>query len=521
MTLVGALRPAGTGAHGTVGAAGLATLAIATIASTWIALPVAAGLAIVLMVAIVYATTVWPRAMLIVAGIVPLADPFTFMNVLGPSAVPWAQFVSEGLLLLVGSVIVARAARIGLLREAFDHPATPWLLAFTAVVGASALLNAVPPHVALAGFLFTVEAIAFFYLARMVGFTLRSATWGLAVLVVIMAGIAASAILQALLAPDILWFRAFSGSFGEGGRVTGFFGNPNSLGAMIGLVLPLPAFAVTALRGRWRLIAAIVTFVMLLALLLSFSRGAWLGTLVALPLVAILADRRALVAVTLLGAAALLTASAMPRNLLVETGTEPPVVEGEPVDDPGFIFVGTTVDRVKAVGDSDDLRLRFLVEGLPIIADRPVLGAGPGRYGGAAAVIFDSPVYEQYGTSLYGFHTVHDFWLHMAGEVGVVGALTFAGFLVAIGRRGLLAARRSAGIERALIAGCLGGMLAMSINTLTEMLLEGNSTAFPFWLVVALGAVIAERRVTAQESELTADDGLPERSRQDPQVEPE
>jgi hypothetical protein len=61
----------------------------------------------------------------------------------------------------------------------------------------------------------------------------------------------------------------------------------------------------------------------------------------------------------------------------------------------------------------------------------------------------------------------------------------------------------------------------MSINSLTEMLLEGNSAAFPFWLVVAIGATIADRRLRDRGSELAADEGLPHRARQDLQVEPE
>jgi O-antigen ligase len=136
-------------------------------------------------------------------------------------------------------------------------------------------------------------------------------------------------------------------------------------------------------------------------------------------------------------------------------------------------------------------------------------------------VIFDSPIYDEYGTSLYGFHTVHDFWLHMLGEFGVLGTLCFGGFLATIGWRGLAAARRSTGLERALLAGCLAGALAMSVNSLTEMLLEGNSAAFPFWLVVALGAVIADRRLGDRGSELAAAERLPEGPRQDSQIEPE
>ena len=62
--------------------------------------------------------------------------------------------------------------------------------------------------------------------------------------------------------------------------------------------------------------------------------------------------------------------------------------------------------------------------------------ARPGRYGGAAADIFPTPVYPEYGTNaLFSSptqRTVDNFWLHIAVEGGALGLLALVAAILAV-----------------------------------------------------------------------------------------
>lgn len=462
----------------------LLVLPVAVGLSSWLSGPLAFILAAVLLPLLFVASYRWPRAMLVVSAIAPFADPLVLGLLIGPALSPALRFFSEGLLAVVGLGVMVRAWRQGTLLTAFRHPLTWWLAAFILVAAASAILNGVPILIAVAGVVFTVDALALFYLPRMIGFSGVAARHTFVAWLCVLALAATLAVGQDLLDPALLGLRTFAGTFGEGARATAFFANPNMLGAVLGLGSPLVLFAIPRQVGvrRWLLVS--LGFVVMLALVLTFSRAAWAATVVGFGAVALLLDRRVLLIGFGLAAAAVLAASAMPRNLLVDpqqramSGATPSVLN-------------STIDRVDAVSGGHDLRTRFLLEGIPIVEAHPVLGVGPGRYGGAAASIFGTPVYAAYGTGLHGFHTIHNFWLHLLGELGALGLLAFLGMLLSVAVELVRAARQSTGVRFVLLAGGLAGAAVMSVHSGAEMLLEGNSAAFAFWFLLGLGSAVA------------------------------
>ncbi|HYN64588.1 MAG TPA: hypothetical protein VES36_08290, partial [Candidatus Limnocylindrales bacterium] len=82
--------------------------------------------------------------------------------------------------------------------------------------------------------------------------------------------------------------------------------------------------------------------------------------------------------------------------------------------------------------------------------------------------------------------TVDNFWLHLLVETGALGVLAFAGAIAAGAAGALRAARRSAGLRRALLAGCAAAITIVGIDSITEMVLEGNTTAFAAWFLVGI-----------------------------------
>ena len=178
----------------------------------------------------------------------------------------------------------------------------------------------------------------------------------------------------------------------------------------------------------------------------------------------------------------------MPRNLLIPAEDLPLYFpeSGAPS------IIDTTVDRLDAVYERRDLRLRFIREGFPIVTDNPVLGVGPGRYGGAAATIIPSPVYAEYGTDLYGFRTVHNFWLHLFGEVGVVGGAIFVVLVLGLWLRMARAARHETDpVTFVILAGTATAIGIVALQLLSQMIFEGNFPGFLVWMVIGLASAIA------------------------------
>jgi O-antigen ligase len=436
------------------------------------------------------ATWRWPRAMLVVIVLAPILDRFIIAPLISAQIGSVAQYLSEALLAVIGLVLLVMAWRDGRLIPAVQHPATIGLVAFVVLGLISALLNGVPPMTVAAGFFYTLDALAIFYLCRMVGFTHRQAVIALGAVGVAVVLMAVIGIGQAVLAPNILGLDVVKGRSGEAARIGSIVQNPNALGSLIALILPLTLFGSIRLptpRMRWAMAAA--ALVLAMALLLSYSRGSWLGLIFATVAITIVLDRKVLLAAIGIAALAFVLVNVMPRNLLASG-------PGAAVPPPDFNLIDTTTGRVGKVGTGRDLRTQLILNAIPILRDHPLLGVGPGRYGGAAADHFASPVHRQYGTDklLRWQQTVDNFWLHLLIEAGILGA---AAFVVLIGAvvAGLLRRVRhvAAGSRYVMTAGILLATCAGVIITGTTMGLEGNTVAFMFWFVVGIGSLYAAK----------------------------
>ncbi len=436
----------------------------------------------------VLATLRWPRAMLVVVVLAPIVDRFIIAPLITAQVGSMAQYLSEGLLVVIGVVLLVVGLREGRVLPALRHPATIALSAFVALGLISALINGVPALTMAAGFFYTLDAVAIFYLCRVVGFTHRQAVLTLGAVGVVVVVMALISIGQGLLRPDILGLEAIKGRSGEAARLGSLVRNPNLFGSLIAMILPFTLFGSVRLRtprARWLMAAA--ALVLAMALLLTYSRSSWLGiTLATLGITAFL-DRRVLLAGIGVGALAVLLVTFMPRDVLVASspggGSKPP----------DFNVVGTTTERVGTVGAGRDLRTLLVLNAMPILRDHPLLGVGPGRYGGAAADHFSSPIHAQYGTAkLLKFQqTVDNFWLHLVIEAGILGAAAFVAAISVVVAGLTRRVRQVSGSRYVVTAGILVAMVAGIIITGTTMGLEANTVAFMFWFVLGIGSLYA------------------------------
>ena len=475
--------PRTTAEFGTAATATL--LVIATVLGSRVSLAWFVVPALLLVALVAAASLVWPRQMLMVVVLSPIFDRYLVPGLLTPDAEKIAHLMSEVLLAAVGLVLVAQSARRGTLRAGLAHPLPPLLGVFVLASFTSALINGVPATQAIAGIVFTIDAVALFVLARIVRFRVGDGLTAIGAFVglLIVAGVVAIA--QALLSPHILGLTALIGRFGEPFRLASFFGDPNVFAAFLSAAIPILLFGASGLRTpRGRRLALAAAALLLLSLWLSYSRGGWLGAVGGFVIAALLLDRRALRIGLAVGVFAFVVALIMPRNLL------DPSLNVQRPD-----LLQSTVGRASTIGSGKDLRTLLIANAVPIVVDHPLLGVGPGRYGGAAASIFGTPIYRQYGTDLLlkdpNQRTVDNFWLHLLVESGIIGILAFVAMVGSAVLPIVRRAREAGWGRRVALAGIVGAVLCLVVNSLSTMLLEANSVAYLFWFLLGLGSVLA------------------------------
>ncbi|MBO5796854.1 MAG: O-antigen ligase family protein, partial [Clostridia bacterium] len=323
---------------------------------------------------------------------------------------------------------------------------------------------------------FQVRSIGVFYILYFVVRTLRFGKREFVLLVDVLQGMAAvlflfgaiekitskTVLFPAFVSEKILYASNFA-------RVYGLLANPNTYALFLVLVLFLSVFRRLLFQTPT---SPAVYGLMLCSLLLTMSRSGALALgmgLLALGVYVLVKQRRtfpfkafgASLAITLLigfggyfgikeGATLYYNAVIAPPKVSVqETDPKPSDPSGEttaPVTPPttaapkptppeGTVDLGTS-DRFDDMFSNKELansladgRLFFIKNGLQVLKDHPVFGAGFSAFGSAATLSYSSPIAKTYGlpTSFYADNE----YIKVLAENGLVGFLLFAAFLLA------------------------------------------------------------------------------------------
>ena len=251
-------------------------------------------------------------------------------------------------------------------------------------------------------------------------------------------------------------------------RAYGTFEQPNPYGGYLGLVLPL-AYGVLLGTGKleyWRywildigrLIAVLGLATMGAALIMSWSRGAWLGFAAAFILMNLAHSRRAAILfalLCLLVASVLLLGSiqALPQSIIQRITDFLPYlrvldVRGVKVTDANYAVVERMAHWQAAWG---------------MFNDRPWLGVGIGNY---------EPVYPAY--SLPGWTEplghAHNYYLNIAAEAGLIGLAAYLVLWGAAFWQAWKVVRTTQGYWRGVAAGILGVLTHLSVHNFFDNL---------------------------------------------------
>lgn len=258
-------------------------------------------------------------------------------------------------------------------------------------------------------------------------------------------------------------------------RATSVFGDPNELGAFAAVVLVLACGFGLAAARRWeRFLAGAGGALALAALLLSLSRGAWLGAVVGMVALAVLlpgARRnigRLVVAAALVAAVLLAVAPGSPGEVAEERLST--------LTNPG--------------ANPDELRPRAWRLAGDLFASHPLLGIGPGGFTDAAGLAGRGEV--------TGAAHAHNLLLTVGAEGGLLGAALLVGLAAALGRATWRRVRAGPGVpfgERPLLAGPAAALLVFVGQGAVDFTFRNATILLLAWMLV--GLLLAGQRLVA------------------------
>jgi len=216
-----------------------------------------------------------------------------------------------------------------------------------------------------------------------------------------------------------------AGSLGPGGtsvRVFGTFGQPNPFGGYLNFAAPLAiSLALFGRDTRERWVAAGASVILLLAQGLANSRGALIGLVVAVVVIAVLGWRRERLAIVA-------AVFGVPLALIAWFGQLIPQHLQNAVLNQVRIN-GLTLSCAPNTGVNDANfstieRLAHWVAGLRMFLAHPILGVGAGNYNNA---------YAQYAVACWPepLGHAHNYYINVAAETGILGLVTFLGLVAA------------------------------------------------------------------------------------------
>jgi len=239
-------------------------------------------------------------------------------------------------------------------------------------------------------------------------------------------------------------------------RIGSTFENPNVLGEYLVLIIPVAIAMLWGQKG-WvsKLTTLGLTAIMLICLVYTYSRGAYIGLMLALALFAVLRDRRFVI----LGVIGLLL---LP-----------------------FVLPQSVINRFTSIGNLSDTssfyRISVWLGSLKIVKDYWPSGIGLGL----------EPfklIYPKYSLNAAYAHHSHNIYIQLLIETGIAGFLMFFA-IIAVYYKTMLAGfykTRDRFVSTFMIAAASGmaGYLAQGI---VENIWYNNKVLLTFWVMLALG----------------------------------
>ena len=244
-------------------------------------------------------------------------------------------------------------------------------------------------------------------------------------------------------------------------RAFSITGSPNILGSYLVLSAPIVASLSYVFHNMWKKVLAWgAVGIMCLCLLVTFSRGAWVGMCVAVIVFALVLDRRIFA----------------------------PLFVAVPV----AMFIPSIANRITYLF-TDDFAVASAVGGRALrwevgremMQTNPWIGFGLGRFGGAVAM--QNQILEE--TETFSYFYMDNYYLKIGAEMGYTGLIAFLvliGALLWLGLRSTARAKRSQANCSPVVAGIFSGLCGVVVHCYFENIFEVPYMMGIFWSLAAV-----------------------------------
>ncbi|MGO0123368.1 O-antigen ligase family protein [Desulfothermobacter acidiphilus] len=240
--------------------------------------------------------------------------------------------------------------------------------------------------------------------------------------------------------------------------------SPNILGSLLSLVLPLGVAGLLTAKHRYVHLGYLAaTAALALALIFTFSRGAWFSAVLGLSILGFLAYPPLIWALI---AAAIATPLAIPS-----------------VAD-RLLYLFSYSYYISSQRGGRIIRWQAALEK---VSHHPLVGEGWGRFGGAVAA-----------RAIPGSFYVDNFYLKTAAEGGLIGLGTLVWLIIVSWRAAYQVTMRLQGEFRIWAAAYLGGLSAVLLHNCVENVFETPLMSTFFWLL--LGVLLSFPFVVGEEA---------------------
>lgn len=245
-------------------------------------------------------------------------------------------------------------------------------------------------------------------------------------------------------------------------RVYSILSSPNAFGSLLTLATPIAiSFAFSMKKVGSKLFFAFVSFCMMLSLLFTFSRGAWIGFMAAIFVYVFIKDKRLFIPIIFVAV------------LIV-------------------VFVPSVSNRITYMLSPEYIesslrggRLVRWFKGLQILDSNFFLGVGLGHFGGAVAMNHNLSILLN--TEVVKTFYMDNYFLKTAVETGILGLSAFVMLMYQVVINGIRTLRITASkFVRELEAGILAGIVGVICHNFVENIFEVPMMTSCFWLLAAV-----------------------------------
>jgi O-antigen ligase len=351
------------------------------------------------------------------------------------------------------------------------------LLTFLIINLLSGLSNELGSKCIFLGIFADYDYILLFYLIRMYSFNDRQKLLLLRVVIGIGVLFSCIAVIQSLSHGLLISFANQNKLFASSlFRATGLFIHPNDLGHFL-VILLFTVLSIKITGGKLKKIIPFILVILLIGILFSVSRSSYIAIVFSLAIFSIFFERKYVKHVLFIGIFGFLAQG---------------------------IFLQAVTARIDKISDEGgDARWTYVKQSIPIIKDYPILGVGPGHFGGSIAADLGSDIYNRYGFHFWIQRTVDGFWLKTIVETGVAGFVTFMSVFIAM----IVRARKNK-IPIAADKIRLNAAIAIPLIVIAEIIynysspaLEANNIQSMFWLMMGILFISQKPKTTEVESE--------------------